>query len=121
MTLESHPVGITVTIVSRVGVPIRGRLTDLTEYDDACRAAIYTQRTSGTDVVVDDKYHVVTRVGAGIFGPLSFDDCVRRDHVDAFPRADVDATFAQDTFGLIDVYELFWFDCAAEVVSVNRH
>jgi hypothetical protein len=64
---------------------------------------------------------VVTRVGAGLFSIVSFTNRVRRDHVDAFPRADVNATFAQDAFGLVDMDELFWFDRAQEVVSVNLY
>ena len=33
-----------------------------------------------------------------------------RDHVDALPRADVDAAFAEDAFGLVDVEELLRLD-----------
>jgi len=37
-------------------------------------------------------------------------DGIGRDHVDAFPRANVNATLASYALALIDVNELFWLN-----------
>ena len=67
--------------------------TGLTQNDYARWAAIDTKCTAGAHVVIN--------------------------HVDALPRADVHASFAHDAFRLIDVNELFWFDCALQILSIN--
>src|SRR5204862_8065916 len=78
--------------------------------DHASGAAVDAQGAAGADVFVDDEEHVVLGVVAGLVGVDGFVDGVGGQHVDAFPRADVDAAFAQDAFGLVDVQELLGFD-----------
>ena len=56
------------------------------------------------------KNDVVFGVVAGLVGVDGFVDGGGGEHVDAFPRADVDAAFAEDAFGLVDVEELLGFD-----------
>ena len=74
------------------------------------RAAVDAQRAPGADVLVDDEGHVVVRVLAGLVGADGLGDRRHRDHVDALPRADVDAALAEDALGLVDVQELLRLD-----------
>ena len=55
----------------------------------------------------------------GLLGVDRLGDRVRRDHVDALPRADVDAALAHDALGLVDVDELLRLDRLGEVVGVD--
>ena len=55
--------------------------------------------------------------GSSVSGCL--DDGVGGDHVDALPRTDVDAAFAHDALGLVDVDELLRLDRLREVVGVD--
>jgi hypothetical protein len=56
------------------------------------------------------KEHVVGGVEAGLLHPDRFVDRGGVDHVDALPRADVDAALAHDALGLVDVDELLGLD-----------
>ena len=55
----------------------------------------------------------------GCLGARRLGDGRRVDHVDALPRADVDAALAHDALGLVDVDELLGLDRLGEVVGVD--
>ena len=59
------------------------------------------------------------RVVAGLLGVDGLVDRVDRDHVDALPRADVDAALAEDALGLVDVQELLRLHRRGEVGRVD--
>jgi hypothetical protein len=52
--------------------------------------------------------------------PIASSIAVGVDHVDALPRADVDAALAHDALGLVDVDELLGLDGLGQVVGVDR-
>src|SRR2546425_4242441 len=107
---EPHPVRVAVAVGAGVGVAFGDLLGDLAAGDHAGGAAVDAQRAAGADVFVDDEGDVVGGVFAGLFGVGRIRDGVDGDHVDAFPGADVDAAFAEDAFGLVDVEELLGLD-----------
>ncbi len=94
------------------------RNTKFAEHDDTGWATIDAQGASCTDVVVDHEDHAVRRISARHLRALRVDDCRWAHHVNALPRADVNATLAQDAFALIDVDELFGLDGLAQVVGI---
>ena len=96
--------GALVLIANSCGV------AELAEDDDTGGATINAEGASGADVVVDGEDDMVVRVFAGLFGADRIVDGIGGDHVDALPRADVDAAFAGDAFALIDVDELLGLD-----------
>ena len=97
-------------IRSLVPVAVGIGIADLAEDDDAGWTPIDAQSATGTDIVVNSENHVVGRIDAGLFGADGFIDGIRRHHVDALPRTDVDAAFAHNALGLVNVDELFWLD-----------
>ena len=92
---------------------------DFAEDDDAGGAAVDAECAAGADVFVDDEEDVVFGVVAGLVGVDGFVDGVGGEHVDAFPRADVDAAFAEDAFGLVDVQELLGLHRLGEPLRVD--
>ena len=104
-----------------MGVAGGGRGADLTEDDDPGRASIDTECATGAHVVVDGEDERVVRVVAGFGDAVALLDTVDGLHVDAFPRADVDAAFAGDALGLVDVDELLRLHGPAEIVGVDLH
>ncbi len=116
---ETHPVAVSVGVRSLVSIAVRVWIADLAQDDDASRASVDTERTTGTDVVVDREDHVVRRVDARLFRADGLVDCAGRHHKDALPWADVDAALTHDAFGLIDVDELFRLDGRGEPGSVD--
>src|SRR3954447_190986 len=107
-SLRSEPdaVGVAVPVRAVVGIAVGGDRRELAQHDDAGRAPIDAQRAPRADVLVDDERDVVARVLAGLLGVHRVGDRVHRHHVDALPRADVDAALAEDALGLVDVEEL---------------
>src|SRR5690349_9667348 len=116
---EADAVGVAVAVGAGVGVAVGGLGGEFAEDDDAGGAAVDAEGAAGADVFVDDEGDVVFGVFAGAFGVGGGGDGVDGDHVDAFPGADVDAAFAEDAFGLVDVEELLGFDRAGEVGAVD--
>src|SRR5205814_456847 len=92
------------------GVAVAPLVGDFAQDDDAGGAAVDAECAAGADVFVDDEEDVVFGVVAGLVGVDGVVDGVGGDHVDAFPGADVDAAFAEDALGLVDVKELLGLD-----------
>jgi hypothetical protein len=62
---------------------------------------------------------VVVGVDARLLGVGGLGHRARVQHVDALPRADVDAALAHDALGLVDVEELLRLDGLGEVVGAD--
>src|SRR5256886_12575889 len=116
---EPRPVAVAVAVGAGVGVAFGDLLGDLAEDDHAGGAAVDAQGAAGADVFVDDEGDVVGGILAGLFGVGGVGDGVDGDHVDAFPGADVDAAFAEDAIGLVDVEELLGLDRRGEERRVD--
>ncbi len=104
-------------VVAHVLVAVARCDAGLAHDDDAGRATVDAQTTTGTYVFVDHENHVIVGVGAGGDHVRRILDGAGRQHVNALPRADVDAAFAHDALGLIDVKELLRFDALVEIVD----
>src|SRR3954451_8456750 len=100
---ETQPVGVAVLVRAGVRITIDAGDADLAQDDHAGRAPVDAERASGADVVVDDEQDLVGRILTRALGAGGLDDGRRRHHVDALPRADVDAPLAHDALGLVDV------------------
>jgi hypothetical protein len=96
-----------------------GGVAKLAQNNDAGGATIDAKSTAGADIVIDGEYHVVVGVFTWLFGANRVSDGIGGNHMDALPRADVDAAFAGDAFALINVDELFWFDGLGQPCSVD--
>src|SRR5215210_758816 len=114
--LEPHPVGVTVVAVALVLVTVARGHAGLAHDDHARRAPVDAEAAAGADVLVDHEDDVVVRVDARLHGVGGIGDGLGGEHVDALPRADVDAALAHDALGLVDVEELLRLDRPAEVV-----
>src|SRR5215203_5477686 len=88
---QPHAVAVAVGVRALVVVAGGGRVADLAHDDHAGGAAVDAQRAPGAHVVVDHEDHVVARVEAGLVDAEGLVHRVGGDHVDALPRADVDA------------------------------
>ena len=104
-------------VVAHVLIAIARRNASFSHDDDAGRASVNAESTSCADVFVDDKNYVIVGVGAGGHDVGRIFNGSRRKHMDAFPRADIDASFAHDAFGLINMQELLRFDALVQVVD----
>ncbi len=100
-------------------VTVGGWLDHFAEDNYPCRAAVYAQGAACADVVVDGENDLVVGVDARQFGVDGIVDGVWGDHENALPGANVDAAFAHDAFGLINMYELLGLDSLFEPVSVD--
>src|SRR5512143_3053004 len=116
---EPHAVGVAVAGRADVAIAVGDVGRELAEDDHPGGAAVDAQRAPRADVLVDDERHVVTRVLAGLLGVDRVADRAHRDHVDALPRADVDAALAEDALGLVDVEELLRLHRRGEVGGVD--
>jgi hypothetical protein len=119
LTLEPHPVGVTVVVRAGVRIAVVWRYDELAEDDHTGRAAVHTERTPRADVVVDSKYDLIRRVITRFLGAHRLNNGRRVHHVDALPWADVYAALTHDALGLIDVDELLGFDRFREVLAVD--
>src|SRR5215217_2660309 len=115
--LEPHPVGVTVVAVPLVLVAVAGRHPGLAHDDDAGRAPVDAEAAPGADVLVDHEDDAVVRVDARLDGVGGVGDGLGGEHVDALPRADVDAALAHDALGLVDVEELLRLDGLPELLG----
>src|SRR5205085_11230069 len=102
---EPHAVRITVAVRTGVEVALGDVGLELAEDDHPGGAAVDAERAPRADVFVDDERDVVARIFSGLLGVDRVADRAHRDHVDALPRADVDAALAEDALGLVDVEE----------------
>jgi hypothetical protein len=115
--LEAHAVGVPMLVVSHVLVAIAGSNAGLAHDDDSGWASIDAKSTTSAYVFVDNEDHMI--IGIGAWG----DDIDRigngagGKHVNAFPRANVNASFAHDAFGLVDVEKLFGLDALVQVIN----
>ena len=107
---EAHAAAVAMGVRSLVTVTSSGGIAELSEDDHAGGAAVDAERTAGADIVVDGEDDVIVGIFTGLFGTDGAVDGIGGDHVDALPRADVDAAFAGDAFALIDVDELLRLD-----------
>ena len=96
-----------------------GGVAEFAKDNDASGATIDTKCTAGADIVVDGEDHVVVGVFTWLFGANRVSDGIGGNHMDALPRADVDAAFAGDAFALINVDELLGFDSLGQPGSVD--
>src|SRR5437867_1915703 len=94
--LPAHSVAVTVLVVPLVGVPLAGGHARLPHDDHAGRAPIDAQTASRAHVLVDHEHDVVVGVDARLLGVERLGHRVGTEHVDALPRADVDAALAHD-------------------------
>ena len=95
------------------------RNTNFAEHDDTSWATIDAQGASCADVIVNHEDHAVRRISTRHLSALRIDDCRWVHHVNALPRADVNATLAQDAFALINMDELFGLNGLAQVVGIH--
>ncbi len=105
--------------LSRVNVPwcqasrlylVRQRPCKLSEGDDPGRTPIDAQCTARALVLVDQKEPFCSFALARVSNITALRNGVERKVVNALPRTDVDAAFAQDAFGLIYVQKLLGLD-----------
>src|SRR6202142_3477460 len=97
---EADALGVAVSVGAGVGVAVAPLVGDLAQDDDAGGAAVDAECAAGADVFVDDEEDVVFGIVAGLVGIDGLVDRGGGQHMDAFPRADVDAAFTQDALGL---------------------
>ena len=117
--LEPHAIAIAVLVVALMGIALACGHSGLTHDDDAGRTAIDAQPTARANVLVNNENHMILGVDAWLIGVNGFNHCLCRQHVDAFPGTNVDAAFAHDAFGLVDVQKLFGFDRLGQLGWVN--
>ena len=106
-------------VISHVLVAVAWCNAGLTHDDDAGRATVDAESASCADVFVDHKDHVVVGIGAGRDHVRRVFNRASRKHMNALPRADVDAAFAHNAFGLVDVEELLRLDTLVEVIDAD--
>src|SRR2546430_11235067 len=99
--LEPHSVGVAVLVIALVGVALTCCDPCLAHDDHAGGAAIDAEAAPRAHVFVDDEDDVVVGIDTRLIGLHRFGDGVGRQHVDALPRADVDAALAHDALGLV--------------------
>ncbi len=104
-------------VVSHVLVAIAGSDAGLAHDDDSGWASINAKSTASAHVFVDDKDDVIIRIGARGYHVDRIGDGASGKHVDALPRANVDASFAHDAFRLVDVEKLLGLDALVQVVD----
>jgi len=96
-----------------------GRVAKFAEDNDAGWASVYTQSAPGANIVVDSEDDVIVGVFTRLLGTDRAFNGVGRDHVDTFPRANIDTTFTGNAFALVDMDELLWFHGLGEPGSIN--
>jgi len=101
-----------------MGISVGAGGADFTQNDYPSGAPVDAECTPGAGIVVDGEDYVVAGVVTGKFGAVGFSDGPGLHHVDAFPWTDVDAAFAHDAFGLVDVNELFGFNRFEQPVGI---
>jgi hypothetical protein len=89
-----------------MGVTIGRCSTDLSKDDDTSWAPVDAKRATGTNIIVDKEHRVVTGVFTRKFGANGLIDRGSADQVDALPRANIDASFASNALGLVNMDEL---------------
>jgi len=107
---ETHPVAVAMGWHSLMGITIGRCSTDLSEDDDTSWAPVDAKCATGTNIIVDKEHRVVTGVFSGKFGANGLIDRGSADQVDALPRANIDASFAGNALGLVDMDELLGLD-----------
>jgi hypothetical protein len=103
---ETHPVAVAMGWHSLMGITIGRCSTDLSKDDDTSWAPVDAKCATGTNIIVDKEHRVVTGVFSGKFGANSLIDRGSADKVDALPRANIDASFAGNALGLVNMNEL---------------
>jgi hypothetical protein len=103
-------------VVSLMLIARTGSNSGFTQDDDPGRTSVDAKGATGTYVFINDKDNVVVRILAGLVRIDCLFDRVGREHMNALPRTDVDAAFAHDAFGLIDVQKLLWFNRLVELI-----
>jgi len=78
--------------------------------DYTCGTAVHAKTATGAHIFVHNEYNMVHWVGSRLVCVYRFGDGVGGKHVNALPRANINAPFAHDAFGLIDMQKLLWFD-----------
>jgi len=91
-----------------MGVTYGAGVGDLAKNYYSRWAAIDAECAACADVFVDDECNGVSRILTWEFGSDCLGNCIYRDHMDAFPWADVYAALAHDALRLINVQKLFW-------------
>ena len=107
------------SLSTRMGVTYGAGVGDLAKNYYSGGAAINAESTARADIFVNNERHVVAGVLTGKFGADGLANRINRDHVNAFPWADVYAALAHDALRLIDVKKLFWLNRRQEVTRVN--
>ena len=104
-------------VVAHVLIAVTRGNAGLAHDDDAGWAAINAESTAGTNVFVNDENNMVIRIGAWGNHINGIGDGAGGKHVDALPRANVDASFTHDAFRLVDMEKLLWFDALVQIVD----
>ncbi|MEN9593684.1 MAG: hypothetical protein RLY23_167 [Actinomycetota bacterium] len=104
---------------ARMGVTYGAGVGDLAKNYYSRWAAIDAECAACADVFVDDECNGVSRILTWEFGSDCLGNCIYRDHMDAFPWADVYAALAHDALRLINVQKLFWLYRCQEVTRVD--
>ena len=102
-----------------MGVTYGAGVGDLAKNYYSRWAAIDAECAACADVFVDDECNGVSRILTWEFGSDCLGNCIYRDHMDAFPWADVYAALAHDALRLINVQKLFWLYRCQEVTRVD--
>ena len=103
-------------VVPLMGIAVAGSHASLTHDDHARWAPVDAEPAAGADILVNDEDDVVAGVGPGQLGINGVADRVRRQHVNALPRTDIDAALTHDALGLVDVKKLLRFDRLGQLV-----
>lgn len=104
-------------VVSHVLVAIARGDTGLAHDDDSGWASINAEPATGANVFVDNKDHVIIRIGAWGDDVNRVGDSSGGKHMNALPRTNVDTSFAHDAFGLVDVKKLLGLDAFVQVIN----
>src|SRR5690606_17289763 len=83
-------------------------------------ASVDAKLAPGAFVLVDDEESVVGRLLGGVVDVHRLRDGIQRQVMDALPRANVDAPFAEDALRLIDVEELLRPQLVREIVPLDE-
>ncbi len=104
-------------VVAHVLIAVTWCNAGLAHDDDSGWTSIDTEPATGANVFINDEDHMIIGVCSGSNNVDGISHCASRKHMDAFPRANVDTSFAHDAFRLVNVEKLLWFDTLVEIVD----
>jgi hypothetical protein len=93
---------------------------ELPESDDIGGTSVDAESAPGALVLINDEEPEILRVIPRMVDVDAFIDRIEREVVDALPRANVDASLANDALRLIDVEKLLGTKFVREVIAIHN-